>query len=110
MIKIIIQRDIHERIIGYTVEGHANAAEYGQDIVCASISVLAQTAILALFELLSIHIIYEMKDGWISCKLPDDLTDELYNQANLILNTMLIGIKGTYKMHSEYIELHDREV
>lgn len=110
MIKIVIERDIHKRVIGYTVEGHANAAEYGQDIVCASISVLAQTTILALYELLSIHVKYEMEDGWISCKLPNDLSDELLLQANLILNTMLIGMKGTYNIYSEYIELHDREV
>ncbi|MDF2547065.1 MAG: ribosomal-processing cysteine protease Prp [Anaerosolibacter sp.] len=110
MIKIIIERDIHKRVIGYTVEGHANAAEYGQDIVCASISVLAQTAILALHDLLSIHVIYEMEDGWISCKLPNNLSDKLLVQADLILSTMLIGMKATHNMYSKYIELHDREV
>ena len=51
------------------MEGHANAAEYGKDIVCASISILAQTAVLALYELLDIDVIYEMEEGWLSCEL-----------------------------------------
>lgn len=110
MIKIHIHRDVHKNIIGYTVQGHANAAAYGEDIVCAGISILAQTALLALHELLSIDVSYEMEDGWLYCKLPMNLPKELLDKANLILNTMLIGIKGTQGMYGRYIELHDEEV
>ncbi|QXM05902.1 ribosomal-processing cysteine protease Prp [Crassaminicella indica] len=110
MIKIYIYRDENKNITSYSVKGHANAAKYGEDIVCASISILAQTTILALHELLSIDVIYEMKDGWLYCKLPEGLSNDIREKANLIMNTMIIGIKGTQEMYSEFIEFHDEEV
>ncbi|WZL71570.1 ribosomal-processing cysteine protease Prp [Clostridiaceae bacterium 35-E11] len=110
MIKIHIYRDTRKNITKYIIQGHANAAKYGEDIVCASVSILAQTTILALHELLSIDVIYEMKDGWLSCELPVDLSDDVREKANLILDAMLIGIRGTQGMYEKYIELYDEEV
>ncbi|QEK12036.1 ribosomal-processing cysteine protease Prp [Crassaminicella thermophila] len=110
MIKIHIYRDQEKNIMQYSVEGHANAAEYGSDIVCASISILTQTTMLALYELLSIDIAYEIEDGWLYCKLPDNLSNDIREKANLILDTMIIGIKGTQGMYQEYIEFYDEEV
>ena len=57
--------------------------------------ILAQTAVLALYELLDIDVIYEMEEGWLSCELPESLPEQIREQANLILKTMIIGIKGT---------------
>ncbi|TCO79019.1 ribosomal-processing cysteine protease Prp [Marinisporobacter balticus] len=110
MIKIHIYRDHHKNIAEYLVEGHAYAAEPGSDIVCASISVLAQTTLLALYELLSIDVIYEIKDGRLYCKLPEALSTDIREKANLILDTMIIGIKGTQGMYKEFIEFYDEEV
>lgn len=110
MIKIHIYRDHEKNIKSYSVEGHAHAAQMGEDIVCASISILAQTTVLALHELLSIDVIYEMEDGWLYCELPKNISNETRSQANLILDTMLIGIKGTQGMYSEYINFYDEEV
>lgn len=110
MIKMHIYRDKEKNITKYIVEGHANAAKYGEDIVCASVSILVQTTLLALHELLSIDVTYEMEDGWLSCELPDGLSDVIREKANLILNTMLIGIRGTQGMYERYIELYDEEV
>jgi len=110
MIKVCVYRDRKNNVIRYTVEGHANAAEYGKDIVCASISILAQTAVLALYELLDIDVNYEMKEGWLSCQLPEFLPEQIREKANLILETMIIGIRGTQEMYKEFIEFHDREV
>ncbi|PAB60856.1 ribosomal-processing cysteine protease Prp [Anaeromicrobium sediminis] len=109
MIKIDFSRDDQGNIVEFSVEGHADAAPHGEDIVCASISILSQTTILALHELLSIDLEYAMEDGYLSCKLPD-LSEEVREKANLILNTMLIGIKGTQGMYNEFIDLNDKEV
>lgn len=37
--------------VGFVVAGHANAGEYGEDIVCAGVSALAQAAVLALQDI-----------------------------------------------------------
>jgi uncharacterized protein YsxB (DUF464 family) len=110
MIKIYIYRDKDKNIAKYTVKGHAHFAAYGEDIVCASISILAQTTILALYELLSIAIVYEIEDGWLYCELPDNLSVEMREKANLLLNAMFIGIKGTQAMYSKFIKVYEKEV
>lgn len=99
-----------ENIISFSVKGHANADEYGKDIVCASISILAQTSVLALYELLNIDIVYEMDDGWLYCDIPKISDDALREKANLILDTMVLGIKGTMQMYSEFVKMVDKEV
>lgn len=109
MIKIDISRDDQNNIVEFSIKGHADFAPHGEDIVCASISILSQTTILALNELLSINLEYCMEEGYLSCKLPN-LTNEIREKANLILNTMLIGIKGTRGMYNKYIDLNDKEV
>lgn len=110
MIKIHVCRDHEKNIVEYSVEGHAYAAEPGSDIVCASISILAQTTVLALYELLSIDVIYEINDGYLYCKLPNQLSKDMREKASLILNTMIIGMKGTQQMYKEFIDLCDEEV
>ena len=110
MISVKINRDYNRNITNFTVEGHANAEEYGRDIVCASIAILAQTAVLALNELLDIDVNYEMDDGWLYCELPQLLDEDIRTKANIILDTMVLGIKGTQEMYSDFIEFLDKEV
>lgn len=110
MIKIHIYRDGNDNIVKYSIEGHAHAAEYGEDIVCASVSMLGQTTVLSLYELLSIDVSYEIKDGFLYCELPQNISNDIREKANLILNTMVIGIKGTQQLYGEFIELHNKEV
>jgi len=110
MITVEIFRDNTRNITQFSVKGHANAGKYGNDIVCASISILSQTTVLALHELLDLEINYEMKDGWLYCKLPPILDDRLREKANIILNTMVLGVTGTVQMYSDFIEIIDKEV
>jgi uncharacterized protein YsxB (DUF464 family) len=48
MIKIKIVRNSDQAMIGFSVTGHANTGPHGQDIVCAGVSALTQTAVLGL--------------------------------------------------------------
>ena len=51
MIEINVLRKEGE-LTGYEVKGHAEYADEGEDIVCAAISVLAQTGIFSLNSLI----------------------------------------------------------
>ena len=46
MITIALQRDEQQRYSGFCISGHAESADEGYDLVCAAVSVLAQTAFL----------------------------------------------------------------
>lgn len=110
MIKININRNKENDIVYFSVKGHADFDEFGKDIVCASISILSQTAVLALYEVANIDVTYEMDEGWLLCQIPDNIDVRQREKANIIIDTMLIGIKGTIEMYPEYIKLQDEEV
>lgn len=86
MIKISVMRQDDDKIVGLSVEGHAGAGAYGQDIVCAGISALAQSVILGLAEHLHREITYDVKPGYLSVALKseaDDLTEATFSVAVL---------------------------
>lgn len=89
MIKIQIFRNAAREISGFTVNGHANAAPHGQDIVCAAVATLTQTAVLGLERHLGREVSLEIGAGNLVLELngaPDALT-------GAILETMLIGLR-----------------
>lgn len=110
MINILIQRDKKNKIRFFSIEGHAYAAEPGYDIVCASVSVLSQTAILALDEIGKIDIKFSIEDGYLSCALPSNINDMKRAKADIILDTIIIGLKGIIEEYPDYITLHNEEV
>lgn len=46
-----------------TVVGHANYAEYGRDIICASVSMLLQNLVKSIHDLTDDKIEYDLKAG-----------------------------------------------
>jgi len=89
MIKIRIFRNTAGEITGFSVDGHANTAPYGKDIVCAGVATLAQTAVLGLERYLKREITLDIADG----KLLLELTADPDALTGAILETMLIGLK-----------------
>ena len=51
-----------------TITGHAGYAEHGKDIVCSGVSALVQTLIVAIPELTTDIIQYDIQPGWANIK------------------------------------------
>ena len=103
MIKINIDKDLNNFIVGYTVNGHAGFAPDGQDIICSAVSTLTMVAINGLEEHLQREVAYEIKDGYLQVELkqtPDDLT-----QA--ILATMEIGLKDIAEQYPQRVRIKE---
>jgi hypothetical protein len=103
MITIDIKRDQNKNIVSFSGTGHAEYAEYGQDIVCAAISAIMQTAVLGLTNYLNFDINIDVKDGWLDCQLTSEIAQDL--QVKAILETMLVGLKGTEEEYLEYLTI-----
>jgi len=103
MITIEIKRDIEYNIISFVGSGHAEYDEHGQDIVCAAVSAIMQTAVLGLTNYLDFDININVKDGWLDCQLTSEIAKDL--QVKAILETMLVGLKGIEDEYSEYIKI-----
>jgi hypothetical protein len=112
MIKVLVNR-IDGNCIGMDLSGHAYYDEHGKDIVCAAISVLAQTCLMALNDVAKIEdIMYSIEEetGLLTFTLPECLTSKQREHANVIIESILTGIKGTQEMYPDYIRIIEREV
>ncbi|KAB3535902.1 ribosomal-processing cysteine protease Prp [Alkaliphilus pronyensis] len=110
MISIKIYRNNQNQICEFNISGHANAEAHGKDIVCAAVSVLGQTTILGLYEVLEIKATYKIDNGYLQCSIPDDLTEKQRYDVNILLETMVVGLKNIKAGYYEYIDIHDKEV
>lgn len=128
MIKVKINQ--HENnIVGFVMNGHAmggdrdfsnDSALVGEafDIICNSVSVLAQSVIIGLDEVLKLNSTYEINDGYLKLDLLDFNQEEL-NQAQVLLKTFEKSLESVIlgfdqlvgeKKRKEYITLKKEEV
>lgn len=102
VITVTINRS-QNAITGYTVEGHVNFKLKGEDIVCAAVSTLTQTALLGLIQYIAPD--YSIHDSTLECHLPKliEATDRI--RVNAILDTMILGLRNIEKNYPGYMEV-----
>jgi hypothetical protein len=106
MISVRFYKAEDGNIKGFSIDGHANYGDEGSDIVCAAVSMVAQTTALSLQELLNIPIQLEMDKGNMVCFLPDEY-ERSRDDAQLLLRAMELGLKNIeqgYKGNIRVIE------
>lgn len=94
-------------IVDVTAIGHTGYADSGEDIVCAGVSTLLQSALLGLLQVAQINVKYRVNEeqGSLRFTLPDNLTASERHDADVILNTMLCGLQDLYTEYSDFINL-----
>ena len=88
-------------------DGHTDYGEEGEDILCAALSSVVQTAVLGLMQVAQIDVDYKVnaKEGLLELALPQHLTDIERNNADMILETMFLGIADLNSEYGKYIKL-----
>jgi uncharacterized protein YsxB (DUF464 family) len=115
MTKVTIYKNREGYISRFRIEGHSGYDVKGKDIVCAAVSVLAQTVLIALVEVLNINeelIDYSIDEdiGLLDVRIPTDLSHDDLDRMNILLKTFEIGIKSIIDGYSEYVTLIYKEV
>mgnify|MGYP000855911864 CR=1 FL=1 len=103
MVNIRIYRDTAGRVCRFAAEGHSDFAPYGEDIVCAAVSVLLQTAILGLEELAQAEPDVTMTDGCLECRLSAGKGDDIV--IDTILQTMLLGLQAIEADYAAFVSV-----
>lgn len=99
MIEIKI-RSRNKNILSFSINNHALIereailAGDAYDMVCNSVSVLSQSVIIGLDEVLKLNVNYEIKDGYLALNL-NDFTQEEIGQAQVLLKTFEKSIEST---------------
>ncbi len=97
----------HGEIREVECDGHTSYGEKGEDIVCAALSSVVQTAVLGLMSVVGIDVNLKRDDerGYLKFFVPDNLNETDRIKCNAILDTMLVGISDLYEGFSDFIEL-----
>jgi uncharacterized protein YsxB (DUF464 family) len=106
MIKVTVWKSNKQGFDAFLVEGHAGYAEHGQDIVCAAVSVLAQTAVLAIEKLTGYNVRIEMEDGRLYCRLPVAISAGKAAVIKTIIESMIIGLQAVAEEYPSYVVIN----
>lgn len=98
------------QIVGFEANGHAGFDEEGSDIVCSAVSALTQTIALGLQERLQLPVGLSINEGSMHCILGRDCTKTQCEQAALLFDTLLLGLKSMEAAYGEYLSIMEREV
>ena len=110
MIRATVARTVWASgVTGYEVkaEGHAGAGKYGQDVVCAAVSVLLQTLANEVMEaaragLLAVGVVAH-GDGWMKVEMTP--TDQTQDMADAWVELVQDGIDALAESYPENVEL-----
>ena len=98
------------RLAGFEAQGHSDYADEGEDIVCSAISALTQTAIMGIMEYLKLRCAFELDEGYAYCMLDDSIGETEWHEAEIIFETMALGLSSIADSYGDYIKLTEREV
>ena len=101
MILVEILTNENGLITGYRVTGHSGTAKHGQDIVCAGVSALTQSALLGIMEHLHRAVTYDIASGNLRVRLSEP-PDE---RSEAILRTMWMGLAEIEKISPKGIQI-----
>lgn len=95
-----------EQYRSLVIKGHAEYAEAGYDIICASVSVLAINTINAIESFTNDEIEADMQDGEIVANFYTHGSD-----TKLLMDTFVLGIESIIQEYGDsYIHLEIKEV
>ena len=109
MTHVTVFRNKNQEILGFECVGHAGFARFGQDIVCAGISILVQNTIN------SIQVYTE--EGF-SCEADEKSGDIRFHfedvpehDAALLVDSMILGLQGIQSSYGKkFLRLQFKEV
>lgn len=109
MIRILIKQK-NDSLKYIHVSGHANSDDYGKDIVCAAVSVVSQTILLGISEILKSDLKYSIEKGDLSFEIPEDMVYEDELRVNALTHTLMLGLLNIKNNYKNYIDIIKEEV
>lgn len=85
---------------GIKLEGHANYAPHGCDIVCAGVSTLIQNLIQSIEELTDDKISYSMQSGKIDIEFGD-----LSERGQVLMDSFFIGLSMIAESYPNHVKI-----
>lgn len=107
MIRILIERESNGNIRSFSVKGHANFADHGQDIVCAGVSAVTVGTVNAAEAVVGVVLNSKMKNGFVQASVPAGIDGSKPEQLQLLLESMLVMLRSIEQSYGDFITIRE---
>ncbi|KAJ48702.1 hypothetical protein BD780_002837 [Clostridium tetanomorphum] len=108
MIKAVFKKR-EDNIVSFTIKGHANSVDEGYDMVCSAVSAISLAIANGITEIVKAKACIGTEDGFLSLSLEDENVETIH-KCQILMQTMLLGLKSVEKSYGEYIKIKLEEV
>jgi uncharacterized protein len=108
MVNVVFNKK-DRNLVSVSMSGHAESVDEGYDMVCCAISTISQTILIGVLEVLKLKITYSLDDGFLNFSL-EKLPNEDIEKCQVLMETMLLGLKSIEIGYSGYIKIEVEEV
>ncbi|MFK2824519.1 ribosomal-processing cysteine protease Prp [Bacillus sp. B190/17] len=107
MIQVNVVKHPTGRITSFTMDGHAEFAEHGKDLVCAGVTAVSFGALNAILSLTDAELSIEQGEegGFLKCLVPEDLPAGTDEKVQLLLEGMIVSLQMIEREYSKYIQI-----
>ena len=94
-------------IVSVECDGHTGYGVEGEDVVCAALSSIVQTALLGLLQVVGVRVDYKTdeKRGYLKMTLPEDMDRKMRRECDILPDTMLLGVADLNQGYSDFVNL-----
>lgn len=113
MVKVKIIKNKAKDITSVSVMGHADSSEYGEDIICAAVSIYLTNTISTLTDIVKVEdfIEYEIGEGHFLLNVYyGNLCLEKKKETALILESLKLALTSVEDSYGKYIKIVTEEV
>lgn len=102
---VVVRRN--NSIVSVECDGHTGYGVEGEDVVCAALSSIVQTALLGLLQVVGAKVDYvtDEKRGYLKMSLPEDMDRKTRRECDIVLDTMLLGVADLNQGFSDFVNL-----
>lgn len=103
-----VRRAADRRIVSFAVEGHAQYAKPGKDIVCAGVSSVTVGTVNAIESLAGVQLPAAMKSGWLSSDIPEQADKAADEKVQLLLESMAVMLDTIAQSYGKHVVVQER--
>ncbi|WP_100402220.1 ribosomal-processing cysteine protease Prp [Bacillus sp. FJAT-42315] len=107
MIQVNITKRPSGKISSFLMEGHAEFAEYGKDLVCAAATAVTFGGLNAILSLTEADLqIDQGKDGgFLRCIVPENLSESEQEKVQLLFEGMVVSLQTIERDYSKHLKI-----
>lgn len=108
MIKALFEKN-NDSIVSINLSGHAESADEGYDMVCSAVSAISLTIANGITDVVKVNPNLSLEDGFLSMDFKN-LSQEDIEKSQVLMQTLLIGLKSIEISYGDYITIVVEEV